>query len=334
MQFDRLRRREFITLLCAAAAVWPLAARAQQGERTRRIGALFSQAEGDPEGQARVAAFRQGLRELGWTEGRNIRIDNRWAGGGLDRQRPLAAELVKLNPEVLFASATSALVALRETTSTVPIVFAQVTDPVGAGFVQSLARPGGNITGVTQHEFSIGVKWLELLKQIAPRVARVAVIYDPRNPTTAGYLREIEPAAPSFGVRVAPFAVRDKAEIASAIDGFASEPSGGLIVLPGPVGSVNRDVIIALATRHRMPSIYAFRYHVVSGGLASYGVDNIDLFRRAAWYVDKILKGEKPADLPVQHATKFQLVINLKTAKALGLDPPISLLARTDEVIE
>ena len=329
-----MKRRAFITLLGGTAAAWPIAGLAQQPHGMRRIGALFSQAETDPEGQARTAAFRQGLLELGWSEGQNIRIDYRWAAGGLDRQRPLAAELVRFNPDVIFASATSALIALQQATHTVPIVFAQVTDPVGAGFVQSLARPGGNITGLTQHEFTIGVKWLELLKEIAPRVTRVAVIYDPANPATAGYLREIEPAAPSFGVMVSPFAVRDKAEIAGAIDGFATEPNGGLIVLPGPVGSVNRDLIISLASRHRLPSVYAFRYHVVSGGLASYGVDNIDLFRRAAWYVDRILKGEKPGELPVQHATKFQLVINLKTAKALGLDPPISLLARTDEVIE
>jgi putative tryptophan/tyrosine transport system substrate-binding protein len=300
----------------------------------RRIGALFSQAETDPEGQARAAALRHGLQELGWAEGRNLRIDYRWAGGGLDRMRPLAAELVRLNPDVIVASATTSLVALQQATRSVPIVFAQVTDPVGAGFVDSLARPGGNITGVTQHEFTIGVKWVELLKQLAPGVTRVAVLYDPGNPATAGYLLAIEPAAPTFGITVSPFAVRDKAEIAGAIDGFAAEPRGGLIVLPGPAGTTNRELIIALAASHRLPAVYAFRYHVVSGGLASYGVDNIDLFRRTAWHVDRILKGEKAAELPVHHATKFQLVINLKTAKALGLDPPIALLARTDEVIE
>jgi putative ABC transport system substrate-binding protein len=321
-------------MLGGAAALWPIAVRAQQAEGMRRIGALFSQAEDDPEGQARAAAFRQGLQELGWTEGRNVRIDYRWAAGGLDRQRPLANDLVSLRPDVIFASATSALVALQQATHIIPIVFAQVTDPVGAGFVQSLARPGGNITGLTQHEFTIAVKWLELLKQIAPRVTRVAVIYDPANPATTGYLREIEPAQPLFGVGMTPFPVRGRAEIADAIAGFATEPDGGLIVLPGPVGSVNRDLIVSLASRHRLPSVFAFRYHVVSGGLVSYGVDNIDLFRRAAWYVDRILKGEKPADLPVQHATKFQLVINLKTARALGLEIPVSVLARTDEVIE
>jgi putative ABC transport system substrate-binding protein len=333
MQFDRLRRRDFITLFGGAAVAWPLAARAQQLDGLRRIGALFGPAETDPEGQARAAALREGLQKLGWTEGRNLHIEYRWAGGA-DRMRSLAAELVRLNPEVIFAAATSALVALQEATRNIPIVFAQVTDPVGAGFVASLARPGGNITGVTQHDFTIGLKWLELLKQLAPRVARAAVLYDPGNPAAAGYLREIEPAAPSIGIVASSFAVSDRAEIARAIDGFASEPGGGVILLPGPVGSTNRDLIIALAARHQLPAVYAFRYHVVSGGLASYGVDNIDLYRRAAWHVDRVLKGAKPSELPVENATKFELVINLKTAKALGLDPPISLLARTDEVIE
>jgi putative tryptophan/tyrosine transport system substrate-binding protein len=209
-----------------------------------------------------------------------------------------------------------------------------VTDPVGAGFVASLARPGGNITGVTQHEFTIGVKWLELLKQLAPGVTRVAVLYDSGNPASAGYLREIESAATSFSVAVSSYGVRDKAEITLVIDGFAAEPSGGLILLPGPAGATNRELIIALAARHRLPAVYPFRYHVASGGLASYGVDNIDLYRRAARHVDRILKGERAAELPVEHASKFELVINLKTAKALGLDPPLALLARTDEVIE
>jgi putative tryptophan/tyrosine transport system substrate-binding protein len=332
MNFRQWKRREFIALLGGGAAAWPLAAPSQQPDRMRRIGALFSQAGTDPEGQARAAALQQGLQEFGWAEGRNLRFEYRWAGGGLDSMRPLAAELVRLNPDVIFASATTSLVALQQATRTVPIVFAQVTDPVGAGFVASLARPGGNITGVTQHEFTIGPKWLELLKQIAPNVTRVAVLYDPGNPAAAGYLHAIEPS--TFGITVSPAAVRDKAEIARAIDGLAAQPHGGLIVVPGPVGTNNRELIIALAASHRLPAVYAFRYHVVSGGLASYGVDNIDLFRRAAWHVDRILKGENPAELPVHHATKFQLVINLRTAKALGLDPPIGLLARTDEVIE
>jgi len=328
-----MRRRELIVLIGSAAAL-PLAARGQERERVRRIGALFGPTETDPEGQARAAALRQGLEKLGWSEGRNLHIDWRWAGGGRDRMAPLAAELVSLTPEVIFASATTALTVLQQATRTVPIVFAQVTDPVGAGFIASLARPGGNITGVTQHEFTIGVKWLELLKQLAPRVSRVTILQDPGNPAVAGYMREIEPAALSLGVAVSPFAMSDGAQIAHAIDGFATAPGGGLILLPGPVGTQNRDLIIALAARHGLPAVYPFRYHVVSGGLASYGVDNIDLYRRAAWHVDRILRGEKPAELPVEHASKFELVINLKTAKALGLDPPITLLARTDEVIE
>jgi putative ABC transport system substrate-binding protein len=329
-----VRRREFITLLGGAAATWPCAARAQQPDRVRRIGMLMSLAEADPEGQARVAAFRQGLKELGWTEGHNIRIEYRFATGSADRMRPHAAELVGLEPEVIFVGGTVGLAVLQEATRKIPIVFTQVTDPVEAGFVASLARPGGNTTGLTQHEFTIGVKWLEMLKQLAPRVTRVAVIYDPANPAAAGYPRVIEPTAPSFGTQVSASAVRDAAEIARAIDGFAAEPNGGLVVLPGAAAAVNRDLIIALAARHGLPAVYAFRYHVVSGGLASYGIDNIDLYKRAAWYVDRILKGEKPGELPVQHATKFQLVINLKTAKALGLDVPLTLLARTDEVIE
>jgi putative tryptophan/tyrosine transport system substrate-binding protein len=329
-----MRRREFITTLAGAAATWPIVARAQQPDRARRLAMLMSTAKTDAEGQARVAAVRRGLQELGWTEGSNIRIDYRWAAGSVDRMRPLAAELVGLEPEVILAGATTALVALQEATRSIPIVFAQVSDPVGAGFVATLARPGGNITGLTQHEFTIAVKWLELLKQIAPRVARVAVLYDPGNPASAGLLRAIEPAAPSLGMQLSVAGVRDKAEIARAIEGFAGEPNGGFLLLPGPVGAVNRELIISLAARHQLPAVYPFRYHVVSGGLASYGVDNIELYRRAAWYIDRILKGEKPGELPVQHATKFELVINLKAAKALGLEPPLSLLARTDEVIE
>jgi putative ABC transport system substrate-binding protein len=329
-----VRRREFITLLGGAVLGSPHSTFAQTPDGMRRIGALFSQSENDPEGQARVAAFQHGLRELGWIEGRNIQIDTRWAAGGLERMRPHAADLVALKPEVILAGATTALVALQQATRTIPIVFTQVTDPVGAGFVASLARPGGNITGLSQHEFTVSEKWLELLKQLAPRVTRVAVLYDPGNPATAGYLRALEPAATSFGMQLIPSAVRNKAEIARALDAHALEPNGGLILLPGPVGTVNRELIIALAARHRLPAVYAFRYHVVSGGLASYGVDNIDLYRRAAWYADRVLKGEKPAELPVQHATKFQLVINVKTARALGLDVPPMLLARTDEVIE
>jgi putative ABC transport system substrate-binding protein len=329
-------RRTFVGLVgsAGAAVLMPQTAPAQRADGMRRMGALFSTREGDPEGRARAEALVEGLQKLGWGEGRNLRIDYRWAGGGVDRMRPLAAELLSSAPDLVFAGATTALVALRQATATVPIVFAQVTDPVGAGFVASLARPGGNITGVTQHEFSIGAKWLELLKQLAPRVTRVAVLYDPGNPATRGYLAEMEPATRSLGVTMASFGVRDEAEITRAIEGFATEPNGGLVLLPGPIGTSHREAIIGLAARRRLPAVYAFRYHVVSGGLASYGVDNIDLYRRAAWHVDRVLRGEKPADLPVEHATKFQLVINLKTARTLGLDPPLTLLARTDEVIE
>jgi|AmaraimetFIIA100_FD_contig_121_327949_length_1469_multi_6_in_0_out_0_2 putative ABC transport system substrate-binding protein len=326
-----MRRRDFISIFGSAVA-WPLAARAQQADAMPRVGALFGTAENDPEGRNRIDAFRQGLEKLGWTPGKNLRIEARWAGGDLERLKAQAAELVHLKPDVLLAGATTSLVALQQATRDIPIVFAQVTDPVGAGFVASLARPGGNITGFTQHEFAIGVKWLELLKELAPRVKRVAVIHQVDNPASAGYLATIAPAAPAFGVELTVTGVRNTADIERAIDAIAGMSDSGIIVLPGPLP--RRDRIIALAEQHRLPVVYPFRYWVVSGGLASYGIDNVELYRLAASYVDRILKGEKPSDLPVQHATKFQLVINLKTAKALGLDPPIALLARTDEVIE
>jgi putative ABC transport system substrate-binding protein len=278
--------------------------------------------------------LREGLEKLGWTPGRNIEMDYRFGGGDGERLRAHAAELVRRKPDVLMASATTALAALRQATSELPIVFAQVTDPVGAGIVASLARPGGNITGFTQHEYSLGVKWLELLKELAPRVKRVAVIYDADNPAAAGYLATITSSAATFQAQLTSFAVRDTAEIERAIGATAADAAAGIIVLPGSAPSARRDRIIALAAQHRLPAVFAFRYWVVSGGLASYGIDNIDLYRRAATYIDRILKGEKAAELPVQHATKFHLAINLKTAKALGLDPPITLLARTDEVIE
>jgi putative ABC transport system substrate-binding protein len=329
-----MRRRDFITLVGGATVAWPITARAQQPDRVWRIGVLMDLAESDPEGQAYVAAFQEGLQKLGWTDGRNVRINLRWGAGEPDRLRAYAAELVGLKPDVIAAGATSALASLQQATRTIPIVFAQVSDPVHGGFVASLAHPGGNITGSALYEYAIVVKWLELLKQIAPRVDRVAVIYDPANITSAGQLREIETGAPSFGVRLSASPVRDAGEIERAVEAFASEPNGGLIVLPNSVTNVHRELIIALAAKNRLPAVYAYRVQVTSGGLASYGVDIRDLYRRAASYVDRIFKGEKPADLPVQFATKFELVINLKTAKALGLDPPISLLARTDEVIE
>jgi putative ABC transport system substrate-binding protein len=333
-----MRRRDFISIFAGGAAapslLWPLAARAQQGGAMRQVGALFGIAENDPEGRNRIDAFRQGLEKLGWMPGKNLRIDSRWAGGDLERLKTQAAELVRLKPDVLLAGATISLVALQQATTDIPIVFAQVTAPVGAGFVTSLARPGGNITGFTQHEFAIGVKWLELLKELAPRVKRVAVLHHADNPASAGYLAAITPAAPTFGVELTITAVRNTTDIERGIDAVAGTSDGGIIVLPGPAPSSRRDRIIALAEQHRLPAVYPFRYWVLSGGLASYGIDNIELYRLAASYVDRILKGEKPADLPEQHATKFQLVINVKTAKTLGLDPPITLLARTDEVIE
>jgi len=329
-----MRRRDFITLLGIAALARPLKARAQQGGGMRRIGVLFGLTESDPETRDRMEALREGLEKLGWTPGRNIEMDYRFGGGDGERLRAHAAELVRLKPDVLMASASTALAALQQATHDIPIVFAQVTDPVGGGIVASLARPGGNITGFTQHEYSLGVKWLELLKELAPRVKRVAVIYDADNPAAAGYLATITSSAATFQVQLTSFAVRDTAEIERAITATATDADGGVIVLPGSAPSARRDRIIARAAQHRLPAVFAFRYWVVSGGLASYGIDNIDLYRRAASYIDRILKGEKAAELPVQHATKFHLAINLKTAKALGLDPPITLLARTDEVIE
>ncbi len=322
-------------MLGGAAAAWPLAVHAQQPDRMRRIGMLSGLPEGDPEGQARVAAFRQGLHELGWIEGRNIRIDIRWAAASPEHLRSYAAELVALGPDVILAAADLAAEALRQTTRTVPIVFAQLIDPVGSGFVASLARPGGNITGFATTEYAIGVKWLELLKQIAPKLVRAAVVYDPVNGFWPGYLHEIQTGAPSLGVDIAPLGVHSPIEIEHAIDEFARELGGGLIVLPGPtLLNLNLNQVIALAAKRILPAVYPDRFCALAGGLAYYGVDNVDLYRRAASYVDRILKGERPADLPVQLATKYELGINLKTAKVLGLDVPITLLARTDEVIE
>jgi putative tryptophan/tyrosine transport system substrate-binding protein len=329
-----MRRREFIALIAGAATAWPLAAHAQQSEKVRRIGALMPWAESDAEAQARIAAFHEALYKLGWREDRNLRIEYRWAGDDADRLRRYAAELVAMTPDVILAGPQAAMSALHRETRTIPIVFAQVGDPVGQGFVASLARPGGNSTGFVSLEYAMGVKWLELLKQIAPRVARVAVVYDPTNLSWVGYLREIEAAASSLGVQVSASPVSDAGAIEHAIRAFAAEPHGGLILLPGPVVVAHRDLIIAVAAKHRLPAVYSFRFYVANGGLASYSVDVRELYRRAAGYVDRILKGEKSAELPVQLPTKYELTINLKTAEALGLDVPVSLLARTDEVIE
>ena len=327
-----MRRREFITLLGAATA-WPLAARAQ-GKRMPRIGALMPWTASDPQAQARYAAFLQGLQQLGWTVGNNVQIDSRWSAGNEDDTRKHAAELVALAPDVIFASGSAAVAPLRRATRTVPIVFVVTPDPVGAGFVESLARPGGNITGFTPYEYGIGAKWLELLKQSAPGVTRVAVLRDAAITAGIGMWGAIQSVAPSFGVELRPIDVRDAGEMERALAAFAGSPNGGLILTGSALAIVHRNLIIRLAARHKLPAVYFYRTFVLAGGLMSYGPDPHDEFRRAASYVDRILKGEKPADLPVQAPTKYELAINLKTAKALGLELPPTLLARADEVIE
>ena len=329
-----MRRRDFIKMIGGGAAAWPLVASAQQGERMRRIGVLMSLAADDPEAQARLAAFAQGLRELGWADDRNVRIDTRWAAGDAERFRRFAAELIALAPDVVLASGGTGVGALLQATRTVPIVFTQTADPVGAGYVDSLARPGGNTTGFTQFEYGMSGKWLELLKEVAPRVTRAVVLRDATIPQGIGQFGAIQAVAPSFGVELRPIDVRDAGEIERGIAAFARSPNGGLIVVVGASAIVHRELITTLAARHRLPAVYPFRIFVTGGGLISYGADTIDPHRRAAGYVDRILKGEKPADLPVQAPTKFEMVINLKTAKALGLTLPPSLLARADEVIE
>jgi putative ABC transport system substrate-binding protein len=323
-------RREFIAGLGSAAA-WPVVTHAQQGDRVRRIGVLIPVDE--LSGQVRVVAFAKGLEGLGWISGRNISIDYRWAFD-TDRLRTYATELVGMTPDVLLAGGGAALVALQKATQIIPIVFAFVADPVANGFVASVARPDGNVTGFATYEQTISVKWLELLKEIAPRVMRVAFLYDPANPIWPGYLRPIEAAAPSLDVQVSPQAVHNPAEIERVLDAHASVQNGGLIALASPVVEANRKQIIDLAAKHRLPAVYHFRESVTEGGLASYGADQFDLFRRAATYADRILKGEKLSDLPVQFATKYELAINLKTAKALGLTIPETLLATADEVIQ
>jgi putative tryptophan/tyrosine transport system substrate-binding protein len=330
-----MRRRDFITLIGGAAVAWPLVARAQQaGERVRRIGVLTPMAADDPEGPPRVAAFQQGLAQLGWTDGRNVRIDTRWGAGDADRIRRYAEELVALAPDVILAAASAGVAPLQKATRNVPIVFASVIDPVGAGFVASLARPGGNTTGFTVFEYGTSGKWVELLKQIAPGVTRAAVIRDPAITSGIGQFAAIQGAAPPFGVEVSPVGVGTAEGIERGIAEFAHGSNGGLIVTAGTLANINRNLIIALAARYRLPAVYSDRAFVIRGGLLSYGPDRADQYRRAAGYVDRILKGEKPADLPVQNPTKFELVINLKTAKALGLEVPPTLLARADEVIE
>jgi len=328
-----MKRREFITLLGGAAA-WPLAARAQQPERVRLIGVLMAVAADDSEGQARIAAFLKGLQQSGWTVGYNVRIDIRWGAGDADRMRRYAAELVSLAPDVILASGGTTVGALLQATRTVPIVFTQTSDPVGAGYVASLARPGGNATGFAILEYGISGKWLELLKEIAPRVTRAAVLRDATVPQGIGQFAAMQAVAPSIGVEVSPVDVRDAGEIERAVTAFARGDNGGLIATGSALTVLHRELIITLAARHRLPAVYWNRFYVTGGGLISYGVDSIAPHRQAAAYVDRILKGEKPGDLPVQQPTKLELVINLKTAKALDLTMPQSLLARADEVIE
>jgi putative ABC transport system substrate-binding protein len=330
-----MRRREFITLLGGAAATsWPLLARAQQADRVRRIGILLPAAADDVQFQTRIGAFQQGLALLGWTIGRNVRIDTRWAGTDAAEIRRHVAELVALAPDVILANGASTLAPLLQATRTVPTVFPVVVDPVGAGLVDSLARPGGNVTGFMGFEYSLAGKWLELLKQIVPSVSRVAVLRDSTQGGGTSQFAVIQAAAPSLQVEVNPVNMRDPGEIERAVAAFARAPNGGLIVTGGGAATLHRDLIITLAARHKLPTVYSERFFAAAGGLISYGPDQIDQYRLAAGYVDRILKGEKPADLPVQAPTRYETVINLKTAKTLGLEIPPTLLARADEVIE
>jgi putative ABC transport system substrate-binding protein len=328
-----MRRREFITLLGGGAATWPLAAGAQQGERMRRIGVLITLAADDPEAQARIGAFLQGIQEFGWTLGRNVRIDYRWARDVNSISR-YATELVALAPDVILANANPSVVALQRATPSVPIVFVAVTDPVAASFVENLARPGSNATGFSTGEYGTSAKWLELLKEIAPSITQVAVLQDPQNLSSLPQFAAIQSVAPSLGVELKSLPLRDVGEIERILAAFARASNLGLIATRTQAANLQRDLIIALAARHRLPAVYPLRFFVTAGGLISYGPDIVDQYRRAAGYVDRILRGEKPADLPVQAPTKYDLVINLKTAKALALEIPPTLLARADEVIE
>jgi putative ABC transport system substrate-binding protein len=330
-----MKRREFITLLGGAAA-WPLTARAQQSERVRQIGVLMGTSESDPDQKGMVSTFTRALAELGWTEGTNIRIERRWAEGDFARLRTHALDLARLAPDAIFAQGTPATTALRQAAPATPLVFVMITDPISSGLVSSFAYPGGNITGFTNYEFSMGGKWLEILKEMTASVDQVAVVFNPDNPALHGQLRSIEVAGPSFRIQVNAKPARNAETIERIIRAFAPEPNGGLLVLLDFVtlALAHRDLIIRLAAEYRLPAVYTLRVFAASGGVISYGIDSADLFRRGASYIDRILKGAKPTDLPVQQPTKFELVINLKTAKALGLDLPQTLLARADEVIE
>ena len=328
-----MRRRDFISLI-GSAGVWPVAAWAQQGKQVRRVAVLMSLSADDPEATVRSTVLAQTLQELGWTVGQNIQLEYRWAGGDAGLRRRYAADLVALAPDVILTNGAASLIALRQETGTLPIVFINIVDPVGAGFVASLARPGGNITGFTLFEFGLSGKWLELLKEIKPSVTRVAIIRDGAATVGIGQWAAIQSAASSFGLELAPIDPRDAGEIERAITAFAQFPNGGLIVTVSTLAALHRELIGTVADRYHLPAVYGLRYFVASGGLLSYGPDTITPMRRAAGYVDRILKGEKPADLPVQAPTKYELVVNLKTAKALGLTVPDTLLARADEVIE
>ena len=340
MQFGQLKRREFITLVGGAAVAAPAApfrlraAQSQPRDRVRRVGVLMGLAADDAESQARLAAFAQGLQQAGWTVGQNLRIDYRWGAGNADTMRKHAADLVALAPEVILAHSSAAVAPLLQASRTIPIVFTIVADPVGAGFVGSMAHPGGNATGFTNFEYGMGGKWLELLKEITPRLTRVAVLRELAIAAGPGQFGAIQAVAPALGVELRPIDVRDAGEIERDITAFAQGSNGGLIITGSPAATVHRDLIIGLAARFRLPAVFNSRFYVTGGGLMAYGPDFVDQFRRAAAYVDRILKGEKPADLPVQAPTRYELVINLKTAKALGLEVPLTLLARADEVIE
>jgi putative tryptophan/tyrosine transport system substrate-binding protein len=333
-----MNRRAVMSLIGGTAAasslLWPRAARAQQPERMRRIAIIPPATENDPETRARLGAFRQALAQLGWQEGRNVRFDYRWPGGNVELIKPYVAELVALAPDLILTGMTPAVQAFKRETSTIPIVFANVADPVGSGLVPSLARPGGNVTGFTAVEYDIVGKWLELLKELAPDTERVALIGNPDDGLADRFLRSLETIAPSFGVRPVAAEVRTAADIERVIGAFAREPEGGLLTVPAFTASIHRALILRMAAHHRLPAVYPFRFYAMDGGLASYGPDQVEQYRRAAGYVDRILRGAKPADLPVQAPTKFDLVINLRTAKALGLEVPPTLLARADEVIE
>jgi putative tryptophan/tyrosine transport system substrate-binding protein len=328
-----MRRRDFIKGIAGSAAAWPIATRAQQADRTRRIGVLMSVGESDSEGQASVIAFVQRLKELGWTDDRNVRLDIRWGAGDRERYRRYARELTALSPDVLLGTTSSVLAALQEATRAVPIVFVAVIDPVGAGLVDSMARPGGNTTGFIAFEYAIAAKWLELLKEIAPYVTRAAVLRDPTFAAGIGQFAAIQAVGP-IGMELSVINLHDADAIERGVAALARHPNGGLVVTSSPFGTNHPGAVAALASRYKLPAVYPFRYYVSAGGLASYGPDNVNQFRPAAEYVDRILKGQKPADLPVQAPTKYETVVNLKAAKALGVDLPSSLLARADEVIE